>query len=156
MKLDGNHKDYLDESTHTCSECGVEYTWRWTTKHVGMCFNCNHWYNWYARYLSNPDTTFIVKGNAYTHVPVEGGIGGGHGGSKFDIRTFDGRQVISRNLWCQGDIDEHWLTALPNTAEFVWKGQQRCQMEWEVIEEEKTRVRTLALARATSRWSKTI
>jgi hypothetical protein len=133
MKLDGNHKDYLDESTHTCSECGDEYKWRWTTKHVGLCFTCNHWYTWMARSMGNPNM-YVVNGTAYTDVALREGEtrGGGHGGSEFVIQCFDGRTVISRNLWCQGDIDEHWLKALPNTAEFIWPNTHRCQVEREI------------------------
>jgi hypothetical protein len=134
MKLDGYYKDYEDESIHTCSDCGKEYTWQWTTKHVGMCFTCQHWYSWYACHLTNPTRTFVVKGTAFTHVDYEEGCtrGGGHGGSEFVIQCFDGRTVISRNLWCQGDVDEHWLKALPDTAEFIWPNTHRCQLEREV------------------------
>jgi hypothetical protein len=46
----------------------------------------------------------------------------GFGGHEFHIRFTDGREeaeVETSNLWCQGNIPEHFSKLLPNNAEFV-------------------------------------
>ncbi len=44
----------------------------------------------------------------------------GFGGREFRIRFYDGRtDVVTRNLWHQGIIPEHYRALLPDNAEWV-------------------------------------
>ena len=107
-----------------CNECNEEYSMKRTTREAdGYCFDCSFWLGHIARRIGNNapwrDSSVIVNHTAY-HVNPDGEGGfRGHGGHKFKIQFFDGRQVVSHNLWCQGDIDERFRDRLPNNAEFV-------------------------------------
>jgi len=46
----------------------------------------------------------------------------GFGGSLFNIRWFDGHEAKTTNLWCQGDVPEHFRSKLPDNAEFIVAG----------------------------------
>jgi hypothetical protein len=59
----------------------------------------------HVHYLISPDTT--NRGSQ------------GHGGRRFEIKFFDGRTVITHNLWYQGPIPPKWHERFPNNAEFV-------------------------------------
>jgi len=43
----------------------------------------------------------------------------GFGGRKFIIKFFDGREVISTNLWYNGKIPESHIELLPDNAVFI-------------------------------------
>jgi len=86
-----------------------------------LCFTCLFW----TEHIENHDdqTVVIVKGVRYHMAPEDDkpgrGVGRGFGGSRFVIRFFDGREVVSTNLWCQGGIPERFKSQLPDNAEFV-------------------------------------
>jgi hypothetical protein len=43
----------------------------------------------------------------------------GFGGNKFTIKFFDGREVVSTNLWYNGKIPKDYKELLPDNAEFI-------------------------------------
>jgi endogenous inhibitor of DNA gyrase (YacG/DUF329 family) len=43
----------------------------------------------------------------------------GFGGSKYIIKFFDGREVVSTNLWYNGKIPDSHKELLPDNAEFI-------------------------------------
>ena len=45
----------------------------------------------------------------------------GFGGDKFIIHFKDGREVITTNLWYQGEIPEEYKEKFPNNADFDWE-----------------------------------
>ena len=46
----------------------------------------------------------------------------GFSGRKHVIKFFDGREIVSTNLWYNGEIPESHRELLPNNAEFI-KGE---------------------------------
>ena len=89
------------------------------------CFYCDFWQEkirW--REAQNPDC-FVIGGVHYKVAPETGqkGLGAGYGGNKFIIQPFDRQrpQIVTHNLWCQGDIPEHFRSILTDNAEFVTK-----------------------------------
>ena len=67
--------------------------------------------------------SICVRVNHEHYCIEEEGIGTygfkGHGGRKFHIKFFDGREVITDNLWYQGVIPPKYRELLPDNAEFV-------------------------------------
>jgi hypothetical protein len=68
-----------------------------------------------------------VEGKCY-HVSEEptneekrktGGWGFGHGGFEFLIDCFDGRKIITSNLWHNGTIPKHFKDQLLDNARFI-------------------------------------
>ena len=111
-----------------CVECGRNEARSWDTdceanlKALGMCFNCAFWHEKLAG--KDAPQSVRVEGRHFwiePDQPGRGGCGMGHGGSKFDIRFHDGRKVVSRNLWAQGDIPNHFKARLPDNAVFEWE-----------------------------------
>ena len=107
-----------------CPTCGQEIGKFWSDensmKKHGECFECSLWRKRLSL-VGNPDVA-IIDGTLYT-------IGDedskdpfrGFGGDKFVIHFKDGREVTTTNLWCGGDISEHWKPQFPNNADFDWQ-----------------------------------
>lgn len=110
----------------TCAVCGVGM--RDVDEHgfVSMshpdkdnpeqCFTCWFWgeHAWDIK----DDRRVIVNGVHYTMNPSdldpEGKkrreFGRGFSGARWEIEFFDGRKVVTHNLWHQGEIPEYWRT----------------------------------------------
>ena len=43
----------------------------------------------------------------------------GFGGKVFEVRFFDGRVVVTHNLWHQGEVPAHFRARLPDNAVFA-------------------------------------
>lgn len=84
-----------------------------------VCFKCNFW----QEYLEIKDDPNIarIEGSHYVIQPDTTGDPSwkGFGGRKFIIRFADGREVVTRNLWHQGEIPAHFREELPDNATFV-------------------------------------
>ena len=86
----------------------------------GECFECSLWRE-RLPLVGRPDVA-IINGTMYT-------IGDenskdpfrGFGGDKCVIKFKDGREVITTNLWCGGDISKYWRTKFPDNADFDWQ-----------------------------------
>lgn len=48
----------------------------------------------------------------------------GFGGLKLKIRFFDGREIVTTNLWHNGVISESHKKLLPDNAEFIYDEQK--------------------------------
>ena len=114
----------------TCRECGDGLNDRYVEPYKTqirerqLCMSCLFWTG-YVEGNTNP-THVVVGGFHYVIEPDRDTTRGygclGHGGARFDIRFFDGREVVSRNLWAQGEIPDHFRDRLVDTAEFVKRG----------------------------------
>ena len=91
----------------------------------GKCFSCEIWEDRYNKFQKLPkdqhsiaiiDGTFYTIGDENDPSPFRG-----FGGDKFVIRFKDGKEIITTNLWCGGDIDPYWQKYLPNNADFDWQ-----------------------------------
>lgn len=86
----------------------------------GECFECSIWRERLSL-IGNPDVaiidgTFYTIGDEDSTDPFRG-----FGGDKFVIRFKDGREVVTTNLWCGGEISEAWKSKFPNNADFDWQ-----------------------------------
>ena len=86
-----------------------------------FCFHCAFW----QQKVDAKNSPLVVRVNG-RHFWIEETETAfkGFGGSEFKIHFTDGRDkkkadVTTRNLWCQGDIPEHFKADLPDNAEFV-------------------------------------
>lgn len=82
-----------------------------------LCFTCNFWFERVERQRID-SAAFIAGGKAYA-------IGmadptnpfRGFGGASFFVTFFDTREdIVTSNLWCQGDVPPCWRSQLPDTA----------------------------------------
>ena len=86
----------------------------------GECFSCSIWRERLSL-VGRPDIaiidgTFYTIGDENDPSPFRG-----FGGDKFVIKFKDGREVTTTNLWCGGNIDEHWKSQFPDNASFDWE-----------------------------------
>lgn len=92
-----------------------------------ICFTCDHWLQLiekdaheYRRRHVIVDGRHYVMGDNTT----EPHRWSGFGGDTFVIEFFDGRKVVSNNLWHQGTIPERWREQLADNAKFVRPDRQ--------------------------------
>ena len=102
--------EFIDEVPPLCStECFVQYFWDEKVK----AFN--------KKTEVNSPIPAIING---THYMVHPDVPGktpfrGFGGREFKIRFNDGKEIVTHNLWCQGDIPESHRDKLPDNAVFL-------------------------------------
>jgi hypothetical protein len=107
----------------TCKHCGKfeDGEWNHNDQLIAreLCFSCDFWMDKVPE--ANDPRSVRVDGVHYFIGPEHKGPAtfSGFGGRKFVIAFTDGRQVTTRNLWCQGDIPESFQSLLPNNATFV-------------------------------------
>jgi hypothetical protein len=82
-----------------------------------ICFFCHFW-SGHAAKKNNKNIARIDGHHYMISSDTDRGFQG-FGGRKFTIRFNDGREVVTRNLWSQGDIPEHFKEQLPDNAVFV-------------------------------------
>ena len=83
---------------------------------------CNSCAFWLEKIATTNENTVVVNGIRYTIGDEKStSYFKGFGGAKFDIEFFDGRKVVSHNLWCQGVIPEEFRSypELQDNARFV-------------------------------------
>jgi len=89
-------------------------------KENGECFECSIWRERLSL-VGNPDVA-IIDGIFYTIGDEDSkNLFRGFGGDKFVINFKDGRQVTTTNLWCGGEISDHWRPQFPDNADFDWQ-----------------------------------
>ena len=107
-----------------CPTCGQELGKSWSDensmKKNGECFECALWRE-RLPLVGNPDVA-IIDGTFYT-IGDENDPSSfrGFGGDKFVIKFKDGREVITTNLWCGGNISDAWKDKFPDNADFDWQ-----------------------------------
>lgn len=113
--------------THVCIECGAtEDVSRWMRScgerltERQLCFSCDHWTSLEDR-GNGPDKDRVVRFEG-VHYIIGPEVGAGPtwmrglGGARILIRFHDGREVVTTNLWCQGNIPERFRSRLPDNA----------------------------------------
>lgn len=84
-----------------------------------VCFTCNFW----QEYVEERDTPRYARiGGCHYAVGPENNDHPsfrGFGGRRSKIRWNDGREVVTTNLWFQGQIPERFRAELPDNAVFV-------------------------------------
>ena len=110
-----------------CKLCGgVVYIWysgdmKERLQEKNICFSCDFWESVHAEVQRKGTKKIIVEGSAY-HISKDtpGDYFKGHGGRRFVIRYLaTGEEVVSHNLWHDGDVPPNFKEKLPDTAEFV-------------------------------------
>jgi hypothetical protein len=66
-----------------------------------------------------PGRRVVVGHRHYVISPDDPNGFQGHGGHRFEIEFFDGRRVVTHNLWSQGVVPPKWRERFPDNAEFV-------------------------------------
>lgn len=86
-----------------------------------VCFNCALWLWHHELDQNDPNRQGRVAIIDGTHWLIGDGKGFVKGccGTEQRIRFKDGREVVTDDLWCQGDIPEHFRHLFPDNAEFV-------------------------------------
>ena len=111
----------------TCVECGkIAFPYQTSGEmqrrmiDERLCFNCCFWTEWMCR--QNEPETARINGWHYRigkeMPPTYPSHLLGSAGRRFAIVFPDGRVVVTHNLWCQGQIPEHFRERLPDNARF--------------------------------------
>ena len=111
---------HLKDDAYQCIECGdFDAPSNWIGNPVRRrCFSCDFW----EQKVQKGDRV-VIDGHCYWIGPEKKGPYefSGFGGRRFHIRFKDGSEVITHNLWSNGDIPEHYRDRLPDNAEFIQK-----------------------------------
>lgn len=85
-----------------------------------LCYECNFWREQLQIDKQYPSDFVIVNGVHYRIGPEnDTGYFRGFSGHKFIIKFNDGREKVTTNLWCQGQIpDGYWRERMPDNAKF--------------------------------------
>ena len=83
------------------------------------CFHINFW-NEKVEIKDDPRMARIQGKQYFISIEDKNLLSRGFSGEKFKIRFFDGREVITTNLWCNGKIPESHKELLPDNAEFIY------------------------------------
>lgn len=89
----------------------------------GVCFRCAFWLE---KIALTDENTVVVNGVRYTIGEDDPNqIFKGFSGRKFDIEFFDGRKIVSHDVWCQGRIPDRFRTypELQDNARFIHKSE---------------------------------
>jgi hypothetical protein len=109
-----------------CTSCGATYDPTHTNpdsthgRFMGakkVCFGCAFWSD--KLNIADHSRVARIDGTHYFYEDDKDGGFKGFGGRKFEIKFHDGRTVVTRNLWCQGNIPAHFRDRLPDNAEFL-------------------------------------
>lgn len=106
-----------------CRECGDRHVARWIEEkkdrlvRLQLCFHCDIWLRHAGR--SHEHNSVRIDGSHYRYradVPVGVAAFRGFGGREITIQFFDGRTVVTKNLWHQGTIPDRFRERLPDNA----------------------------------------
>jgi len=111
-----------------CVECGTDDAANYTDSvredmiARQLCHSCRFWLDYVAQ-ADNPrifrvEITPGLPGHYYIG-PEDAGPFRGFAGRKFHFIGNDGRDVVSTNVWFQGDIPERFRDRLPVNARLV-------------------------------------
>lgn len=125
------------EESYICKVCGKEENpSHWINEQEmrehQMCFSCNFWRDMLEKDSKRPPhRACMIDGTHYIIEPDDpGNYFQGFGGAEFQIEFNDGHRVVTHNLWCQGEPDEHWRPKFPDNARFEqnlkWKKIGEC------------------------------
>lgn len=90
-----------------CIECGIK-----VVNEISRCFYCDYWHR---LFIQDHNRSIRIDGMHY----LSGGTGG-YSGRKFTIEFFDDRlNHITKSLWSQGKIPEHYQIRLFDNARFI-------------------------------------
>lgn len=88
-----------------------------------LCFNCNFWHDKLIKYESNDPRVFVIEGVMYyrSNDEIDRGQFRGHGGRGFKIQKLDDEDeiIVTNNLWCNGDVPEHFKDKIKDNAKFI-------------------------------------
>ena len=120
----------------TCNqEIGKFFSDEQSMKEHGECFECSLWRE-RLPLVGRPDVA-IIDGTFYTIADENAPGSRGFGGDKFVINFKDGRKVITTNLWCGGEISEHWRPQFPDNANFDWQWKKIGNYSYLIPKEEE-------------------
>jgi hypothetical protein len=109
----------------TCTNCGAaipEREWNYPCEAQGQCFTCYFWLE-KVPFANDPCSVRSEGTHYWIGEEHEERAFRGFGRRTFIIQFHDGRKVVSTNLWCQGDIPEHFREQLFDNADFIEETQ---------------------------------
>jgi hypothetical protein len=116
--------DYKGIPDEPCKSCGSVFGTNFIepvkTQLISrnICFTCMHWMEKIE--IKDKPTTVRVNHMHYKIEPDDPkAYFKGFGGAEFKIRFHDGREVVTHNLWYQGEIPERFWDRLPDNAVFI-------------------------------------
>ena len=106
---------------YICEICGREFDKKhYSGKFENICGlnNCFGEKFWRIIVDEKDEHVFINGGSYFIEDENKGGFRG-FDGRKFRIRKNDGTEIVTTNLWYQGQVPDNFKDILPDNAEFV-------------------------------------
>lgn len=113
----------MTRSATPCRDCGEANYWTNYSGEMkpvidadGVCFNCAFW-----RVAVQKKHETVIAGRIYGigDINRKPGPHNGMAGRRFEIEYFDGRRVVTHDLWSGSEIPEKHRAAIPDTARFL-------------------------------------
>lgn len=104
-----------------CEVCGKEIERSSYSDSVLCSSECFHDHYWMQRVNRQDVPTQVVVNGCVYQIGDENSSSSfrGFDGRKFEIEFFDGRRVVTTNLWYNGEIPEKFRELLPDNAKFI-------------------------------------
>lgn len=121
-------------SDRICKDCGavnypVAFTPNCAEKKIidaeGVCFTCAYW-----RVRIKEKHDVVIDGHIYSLGDVKkvpDSPNAGMAGRRFEVEFFDGRRVVTHDLWSGSTVPERYKQLIPDTARFAG-GAKRVQV----------------------------
>ena len=116
-----------------CKDCGaVDYSTSYCKGEIktiidaeGVCFACAYWRDAIAK-----KHEVVIDGHIYSLGNINKPPNSPHSGMagrRFEVEFFDGRRVVTHDLWSGSTVPDRYKHLIPDTARFVG-GAKRCQV----------------------------
>lgn len=114
----------MTRSSTPCRDCGEANYWTGFSGEMkpvidaeGICFTCAFW-----RVAVTKKHDTVIAGRIYSPGDVNkkpGGQFNGMAGRRFEIEYFDGRRIVTHDLWSGSEIPAKYREQIPDTARFL-------------------------------------
>jgi hypothetical protein len=105
-----------------CKVCGKEITQSYVADEIlcnnQECFNTNFW-NQKVEMKNDPRVVRAKSEHYFIDKEEDDDYFRGFNGAKFIVKFFDGREITTTNLRCNGTIPTEYRELLPDNAEII-------------------------------------
>lgn len=113
---------------YKCKICGkTEESSHWVNSKEMLekehCFECDYWLSLHEGDITNrKDHKYVIANGVHYVIEPEDSTDSfrGFGGAEVKIKFFDGTEVVSTNLWYQGEIPERFRDIMPDNGSIKW------------------------------------
>lgn len=104
-----------------CEICGKEIDRSYYSNAILCSSECFHDHYWLERVHNQDSPTQVVINGCVYQIGEEDSMSSfrGFDGARFEIEFYDGRKVVTTNLWSNGEIPEKFRELIKDNAKFI-------------------------------------